>query len=131
MADLPDIEILEDGAEIPPLHDVTPGWIARNRPLIEQGRNVTRTLMIVAPPPARVALGAASIVAEAALMVDEYGRRRSNPARGVGEAAALALEGLALAASTRLAPVRLAASLGAIETARGMLGRTVSRLPRV
>ena len=38
-----------------------------------------------------------------------------------GDAAALTLEGLALMATTRLAPARLAASMGGIEAARSAL----------
>ena len=114
-------EILEEHTVVPPAHDVTPGWVGRNRDLLETGRRVTRALMIVAPPPARFALGAASLMADAALMVDEYGRRRGDLREGAGDAAALTLEGLALMAATRFAPARLAASLGGIEAARSTL----------
>jgi len=114
-------EILPAEAVVPPTHDVTPGWVARHQRRIETARKLTRALMVVAPPPARIALGAASLAADAMLVVDEYTRRRGNPKKGAGDMAALTLEGLALMAASRFAPARLAASLGGIEAAREAL----------
>jgi len=112
-------EILPAEAVVPPTHDVTPGWVARHQRRIETARKLTRALMVVAP--ARIALGAASLAADAMLVVDEYTRRRGNPKKGAGDMAALTLEGLALMAASRFAPARLAASLGGIEAAREAL----------
>ena len=116
-------EILDDAVVVPEAHDVTPGWIGRNRNAIETGRRVTRALMIVAPPPARIALGVASVAADALLMADDYGRRRGDLREGAVTGAALALEGVTLLAMSRLAPARLAANLAGIEAARSMLDK--------
>ncbi len=127
MAKLLNGEVLEDGAEVPPAHDVTPGWIGRNRQAIERGRGVARALLLVAPPPARLALGALSIAADAVLLADELGRRMEDRPRGGLRAASLVLEGAAVLASSRLAPARLAAHLAGIEAARHVLGRVARR----
>lgn len=110
-------------AEIPPVTDVTPGWVGRNRVVFERGRDVTRVLMLAAPPPARVALAAVSLGADAILIADDVRRLRAERGDAALRTGALVLEGVALAASTRFAPARLAANLGAIEVARQMLDR--------
>lgn len=116
-------DILDERELVPPAHDITPGWIARNRGWLENGRRLTHTLMVVAPPPARIALGFVSIAADAVLMVDEYGRKRGDKRRAAGDAAVLGFGGLALFAATRFAPARLAVSLGGIEATRSVLNR--------
>ena len=118
-----DGEILGDDVTVPPAHDVTPGWIGRNRGRIETGRRLTQALMLVAPPPARIALGVASVAADALLLADDYGRRRGDPREGAVAAGALALEGAALVAMSRFAPARLAANLAGIQAARAALAR--------
>ncbi len=120
-------EVLSDDDTVPPVHDVTPGWIGRNREHIETGRRLSQALMLLAPPPARIALGVASVAADALLLADEYGRRRGDPREGAVAAGALALEGAALLAMSRFAPARLAANLAGIQAARTALGRLKAR----
>ncbi|MFK7943043.1 MAG: hypothetical protein AB8B85_09055 [Paracoccaceae bacterium] len=122
--------ILDETDETPPVHDVTPGWVGRNRHSIERGRNLTRALMLVAPPPARIAFGAVSVAADAILLADEVNRRLEDKDRGTVRASALVLEGVALVAVSRFAPARLAANLAGIEAARGALARIKDRIPR-
>ena len=121
-------EVMEQDADVPPAHDVTPGWIGRNRLAIERGRGLARALVLVAPPPARLALGALSIAADAVLLADELGRRLEDRPRGGLRAAGLVLEGAAVLAASRLAPARLAANLAGIEAARHVLGAAAGRL---
>ena len=120
-------EVMDDAAGTPPVHDVTPGWIGRNRVVFERGRNVSRALMVVAPPPARLALAAVSVAADAALLADDMRRRAAGREEGTVKAGALILEGAALLAMSRFAPARLAANLGAIEGARKVLDRLAAR----
>jgi hypothetical protein len=127
MPELLNGEVLEDGAEVPPVHDVTPGWIGRNRQAIERGRRVARAMILVAPPPARLVLGAVSIAADAMLLADEIGRRMEDRPKGALRAAGVVLEGAAVLAASRLAPARLAANLAGIEAARLVLGRVAAR----
>ena len=119
--------VLQEGDEVPPAHDVTPGWIGRNRQAIERGRRVARALVLVAPPPARLVLGAASIVADAVLLADDLGRRLEDRPRGALRVAGVVLEGAAVLAASRLAPARLAANLAGIEAMRHVLGRAAGR----
>ena len=123
-------EILGDEVDHPPVHDVTPGWIGRNRRVLEKGRNLTRALMIVAPPPARIPLAVASLAADAVLLADEMQRRMEERERGTLRVAALALEGAAVLAVTRFAPARLAANVGGIEIARRTVDRLIAREAR-
>jgi hypothetical protein len=120
-------EVLEDGAGVPPAHDVTPGWIGRNRKAIERGRDLARALTFLAPPPARLALGGFSIAADAVLLADELGRRLEDRPRGGLRVAGLVLEGAAVLAASKLAPARLAASVARIESARRALRLAVRR----
>jgi hypothetical protein len=119
----PVIEVLDEKDEVPPLHDVTPGWVTRNREAIETASRVGRSLMLVAPPPARIALGAASVAVDAVLLATDVRRRNREAGDGALEGAALALEGAALLAVSRFAPARLAAGLAGIETARRAVER--------
>jgi hypothetical protein len=127
MAGLLTGEVPDEGAEVPPAHDVTPGWIGRNRQAIERGRRVARALVLVAPPPARLALAAVSVAADAVLLADELGRRLEDGRSGRLRTAALVLEGAAVLAASRLAPARLAANLAGIEAARRVLDRAAGR----
>ena len=120
-------QVLDDQEEVPPVHDITPTWITRNRDAIERGRNLTRAMMLVAPPPARIAMGAASVMADALLLADEVGRRLEDPRNGTIRAGALISEGVMLVAISRFAPARLAANLAGIEAARGALARLKER----
>lgn len=122
-----DGQILDESEDIPRAHDVTPTWITRNRDAIERGRNLTRALMLAAPPPARLAMGAVSIAADALLLADEVGRRLEDPRNGTLRAGALLSEGAMLVAVSKFAPVRLAANLAGIEAARGALARLKER----
>ncbi|MEM7177143.1 MAG: hypothetical protein AAF503_05515 [Pseudomonadota bacterium] len=114
-------ETMPDDAPDPQAHDITPGWIARNRASIERGRRLGQAVMLVAPPPARIALAAASVAVEAVLLGDDVKRRLKDPGEGVVTAALLATEGAALLAMSRFAPVRLAANLAGIEAVRSAL----------
>lgn len=120
-------QILDETDEVPPVHDVTPGWVGRNRDAIERGRNLTRALMLVAPPPARIAMGAVSVAADALLLADEVQRRLEDPQNGTIRAGALISEGVMLVAISKFAPARLAANLAGIEAARGALARLKER----
>ena len=117
------VEILDQDDLVPPTYDITPGWVDRNRTLVETSRRISRALMVVSPPPARIALGVVSVAADALLLADEYGRKRGDLKEGALSGAGIALEGLALIASSKLAPARLAASLTGIEAARSALDR--------
>ncbi|MEM0991040.1 MAG: hypothetical protein AAGK00_19400 [Pseudomonadota bacterium] len=119
-------EVLQETVEVPPVHDVTPGWVGRNRRALERGRNLTRALMVVAPPQVRVPLAVASLVTDVVLLSDDLGRRREDRVVGGVRGAALALEGVAVLATTRFAPLRLAANLGGIEAARRALERAIA-----
>lgn len=116
-------EILEDGIATPRAHDVTPGWISRNHATLDRARTVTRALMMVAPPPMRIPLALASLAADSALWAEDVRRRREDAAKGGLRGVALALEGAAVLAASRYAPVRLAANIGAIEAARRVTER--------
>ncbi|MEM7742284.1 MAG: hypothetical protein AAF409_01125 [Pseudomonadota bacterium] len=120
-------EILEDGTDVPPVHDVTPGWIGRNRQTLEKGRNLTRVLMVAAPPPVRVPLAVASLAADALLIADDLQRRRDEPHLTSLRGGALVLEGAAMLAATRFAPARLVANLAGIEAARKVVARVIDR----
>ena len=122
--------ILDETDETPPVHDVTPGWVGRNRDSIERGRNLTRALMLVAPPPARIAMGAISVAADALLLADEVNRRLEDRERGAVRAGALVMEGITLVAVSRFAPAKLAANLAGIEAVRGALARIKEQAPR-
>lgn len=118
-------DILDDGIEVPPAHDVTPGWIGRNRTAIERGRNLARVLMVAVPPPVRIPLAVASLAADAVLIADDLQRRREEPHKAGLRGGALVLEGAVVLASTRFAPARLVANLAGIEAARKALGKAI------
>ena len=117
-------EVLEEDVDVPPAHDVTPGWVGRNRETLEKGRNIARVLMVAAPPPVRIPLAVASLAADAVLLADDFKRRREEPHLAGLRGGALVLEGAVVLAATRFAPARLVANLAGVEAAR----RAVSRL---
>lgn len=122
-----DGEILPADAPEKAARDVTPGWIARNRATIDRGRMLGRALIPLAPPPARLALAGLSIAADALLLADDV-RRHGEPSEHAGlRAGGMVLEGAALIAMSRFAPVQLARNLAGIEAARQALSRI--RLP--
>ncbi|MEM9043750.1 MAG: hypothetical protein AAGC81_03575 [Pseudomonadota bacterium] len=114
---------LSNDAPDPEAFDVTPGWVGRNRAAILQMRRVGGAIMVIAPPPARLALAGAIVAADALLLVDDVKRRMESPGTGAIRGGALALEGVALFAMSRFAPVSLAANLAGIEAARSALMR--------
>lgn len=116
-------EVLDESAPDPEAADVTPGWVGRNRGRIEQGRRIGLALMPLAPPPARLALAAATVAADGLLLADDIKRRQVDAAAGGAKVGALVLEGLALAAMSRFAPARLAGNLAGIQAARSALDR--------
>lgn len=123
-------ETLSEDIPDPDAHDVTPGWIGRNRQAIERGRRLGHLAMLVAPPPARIALAAASVAAEAVLLADDVKRRLKDPGEGAVTAGLLATEGVALLAMTRFAPVRLAANIAGINAVRSALQNLASKRGR-
>ncbi|MGF1551635.1 MAG: hypothetical protein ACFBWO_03920 [Paracoccaceae bacterium] len=98
-------------------------WIARNRGLLERGRDAVHVVVPLAPPPARLPLIAASLAAEGLLTYDDArtGKVRRGDAgmRGVG----LALDAIGLAASARLAPRALTANARRIAMLRAAFAR--------
>ncbi|MEL6219052.1 MAG: hypothetical protein AAFR79_11390 [Pseudomonadota bacterium] len=120
-------EILIEGTPDPEARDVTPGWVARNRGAIERARNIARAMIVPAPPPVRIALGAATVAADALLLADDMRRRGEDREVGVLRAGALVLEGAAVLAVSRFAPARLAANLAGIEAARRMFEHAARR----
>lgn len=111
-------ELLPPDAPDPDAFDVTPGWICRNRRLIEQARHVGRVAIAFAPPPARLALAGATVAVDAVLLADDLRRRRVEKADGGMQAGALVMEAVALTAMSRFAPARLAANIAGIEALR-------------
>ena len=97
-------EILEERVPDPEAREVTPGWVTRNRDLITRGQAVARSLIIIAPPPARLALAAAAAVADGVLLATDF-RRGLVDLRSAGvRAGGIALEGATIMAATRFAP---------------------------
>ena len=116
-----DPELLPPEAPDPKAHDVTPGWVGRNRATIERASTLGRAAMIVAPPPIRIALAGATIAMDAAVLTSDLRRRNKEAAKGTMEAGALVLEAAAMVAMTRFAPARLAANLVGVEAMRQAL----------
>lgn len=100
-----------------------PDWLARQRGRLEQGRDLAHLALPFAPPQVRVPLIAATLAVEGLLTYDDArsGRVRKPVAgmRGVG----IALDGLGLAASSRIAPVALARQARRIATLRTVFSR--------
>ncbi|MDH3666412.1 MAG: hypothetical protein OEN23_05735 [Paracoccaceae bacterium] len=97
-------EILGNEIPDPGTREVTPGWITRNRDLIRKGQSVARALIVVAPPPARLALAAASTAADGLLLAADFRRGLIDGKTAGVRAGEVALEGAAIIAATRLAP---------------------------
>lgn len=121
-----DPELLPPEAPDPKAHDVTPGWVGRNRAAIERASTLGRAAMIVAPPPIRIALAGATIAMDAAVLTSDLRRRNKEAAKGSMEAGALVLEAAAMVAMTRFAPARLAANLVGIEAMRQALRKAAT-----
>ena len=120
-------EVLGDEIETPKAHDVTPGWVSRNRQTLERARTVARAAMVIAPPPVRIPLALVSLAADTAILTADIRRRREDAEGGGLKGVALTLEGAAMLAATRFAPARLAANLGALEAARRVTDRLISQ----
>ena len=100
-----------------------PSWIERNRGFIEQGKTLAQTVLVVSPPPARVALAAFSVAADGLLLAEDMrsGRLDRNHARW--RAGGIALETLTLVAASRLAPAVLARNRSRLHKIRAIVGR--------
>ncbi|MEM6679913.1 MAG: hypothetical protein AAF675_18780 [Pseudomonadota bacterium] len=100
-----------------------PGWVGRNRSLIENGQEMARMAVPFLPPPARLGVVAASLAVEGLLTVEDArtGRVRGGDAglRGVG----IALDALGLAAAARLAPAPILRHAGRIAAVRAVFAR--------
>ncbi|MEM8791948.1 MAG: hypothetical protein AAGE80_10030 [Pseudomonadota bacterium] len=114
---------LPEDAPDPEAHDITPGWVGRNRSTILQMRKFGGAMMVLAPPPARLALAGAMVAADALILADDVKRRLEAPNAGALRGGALVLEAATLLAMSRFAPARLAANLAGIEAARSALMR--------
>ena len=121
-----DPELLPPEAPDPTAHDVTPGWIGRNRVAIERASSLGRAAMVVAPPPLRIALAGATIAMDAAVLTSELRCRTKEAPKGAMEAGALVMEAAAMVAMTRFAPARLAMNLAGIEAMRRALRQAAS-----
>ncbi|MEM9760974.1 MAG: hypothetical protein AAF968_00440 [Pseudomonadota bacterium] len=95
-------------------------WLSRNRRRVVVGRDIAQVLMPFAPPPARVPLIAASLVAEGLLLADDYRQRRVPPREASWRGVGVVLDGVGLAAASSAAPrvlTRHARSIAAARTA--------------
>ncbi len=101
-------EILGSEAPDPEARDATPGWISRNRDRIRRGQALAQALIVAAPPPARLALAAASVAAEGLLLAEDFRRGALDGRQAGARAGRIALEGVAILAATRFAPALLA-----------------------
>lgn len=100
-----------------------PGWIGRNRALLEQARRLAASAAMLAPPPARVPLAAGCLAIDGVLLAEEARTGGMDAATVSVRAAGLVLESGALVASTRLAPALLARNGARILMARRVLAR--------
>ena len=114
----PDPELLPPESPDPDAHDVTPGWIGRNKQMIERASTIGRAAIVLAPPPVRLALAGATVAMDIAVLTSELRRRTKNPSQGTMEAGALVMEAAAVVAMSRFAPARLAANLVGIRAMR-------------
>lgn len=118
-----DGEILGEEAPDPEAREVTPGWITRNRDTIRTGQSVARALISVAPPPARLALAAASAAAEGLLLAADVRRGLVDRKAAGARAGALALDGAAIVGASRFAPQFLSRNRRKLAAARSALRR--------
>ena len=100
-----------------------PTWIERNRGLIEQGKTLAQTAIIVSPPPARLALAALSVVADGILLREDMRTGKIDRDRARLRVGGIAIEGLALVAASRLAPAILARNRSRLKTAKDIVSR--------
>jgi hypothetical protein len=105
-ADTPALEgdILGNEAPDPEAREVTPGWVTRYRDMILKGQSVAQALIVLAPPPARLALAVASTAADGVLLVADFRRGLIDRNTAGARVGGLALEGAAIFAATRFAP---------------------------
>lgn len=116
-------EILDGDAPDPEAREITPGWVTRNRDRLLQGRALAQALMVAAPPPARLALAAAAVAAEGLVLAADARRGVVDVRTAATRAGMLALESTALLAATRFAPHFLARHGAHIRAAHSALGR--------
>lgn len=100
-----------------------PSWIERNRGFIEQGKTLAQTVLIVSPPPARLALAALAVAADGVLLAEDMRSGKLDRSQARMRAGGIALEGLALFAASRLAPAVLARNQLKLRRARDILSR--------
>ncbi len=116
-------EILESDAPDPDAREVTPGWITRNRDRLLKGRAVAQALMVAAPPPARLALAAAAVAAEGLVLAADARRGSVDGRIAAKRAGLLVLESTSILAATRFAPQVLARHGAHIRAAHSALGK--------
>ncbi|MDT8345138.1 MAG: hypothetical protein RQ752_11995 [Thermohalobaculum sp.] len=101
-----------------------PGWISRNRAALAAARRLGATVVMVAPPPARIPLALACLAIDGALWAEEARRGARDDGAGLAlGGAGLALEAVALAAAMASAPAALARHAPRILAARRILAR--------
>ncbi|MEL6335895.1 MAG: hypothetical protein AAFQ88_04525 [Pseudomonadota bacterium] len=93
-------------------------WIEVNRDRLGQGRDLAQLLTMVAPPPMRLGLLAATLALEGAVTYADARRGEVSPGAARSKGVRLALEGMAAAATARMAPAVLARQAGRIIVAR-------------
>lgn len=103
-----------------------PSWIERNRGFIEQGKTLAQTVLLVSPPPARIALAALSIAADGVLLAEDLRAGRLDRSHARWRAGGIAIEGLALLAASRLAPAVLARNQLRLRKIREVVSRMES-----
>ncbi len=122
----PDPELLPPDAPDPDAHDVTPGWIGRNREAFQRVSTLGRAAIVFTPPPVRIALAGATVALDIAVLTSDMRRRNKETTQGALEAGALVLEAATVVAMSRFAPARLAANLVGIETMRRALRKAAT-----
>jgi hypothetical protein len=100
-----------------------PGWIGRNRGLLEQARRMAASAAMVAPPPARITIAAGCLAIDGVLLAEEARTGGMDRATVSIRAAGLLLESGTLVASTRIAPGLLSRNGARIMLARRALAR--------
>ena len=116
-------EVLDGDTPDPDAREVTPGWVTRNRDRLLKGRAVAQALMVAAPPPARLALAAAAVAAEGLVLAADTRRGTMEAGTAAKRAGMLVLESTAILAATRFAPHVLARHGAHIRAAHATLGR--------
>lgn len=100
-----------------------PGWVSRNRAALATARRLGATVVMVAPPPARIPLALACLAIDGALWAEDA-RRGGRDGTGLAlGGAGLALEAVALAAAMASAPAALARHAPRLLAARRILAR--------